>query len=85
MRAAWEKYKAMPEYEISRRWALRTAPMFQAGESPGDKVCELLPLEQRKLYADGALWAAFVAGWEAALKPPLPAPPRDAGTEEASA
>ena len=66
MRQAWEEYKAGAEYANSKHWALRVAPMFQAGEGR-DATCDLMPLEQRSRYVDGSMWAAFVAGWNAAM------------------
>lgn len=65
MRAAWEKYKATADYANSKHWALRVAPMFQVGEERA-AVCEMMPLEQRSRNVDGSMWAAFVAGYEAA-------------------
>lgn len=65
MLVAFDLYKATAEYANSKHWALRVAPMFQAGEGR-DATCDLMPLEQRSRYVDGALWAAFVEGWNAA-------------------
>lgn len=47
---AWNKYTATEEYADAMRWALDT-------NVPGDR---------RQRYVDGALWAAFVAGFDAA-------------------
>lgn len=65
MLVAFERYKATSEYANSKHWALRVAPMFQAGEGR-DATCDLMPLEQRARHVDGSLWAAFVEGWNAA-------------------
>ena len=67
MWADWEKYRATADYENSKHWAMRVAPMFQVGEDRA-AVCDLMPIEQRSRHVDGSMWAAFVAGYEAALR-----------------
>ena len=46
---AWTAYQCTVEYKGTLKWALDT-------NAPGDR---------RQRYVDGALWAAFVAGFDA--------------------
>jgi hypothetical protein len=61
---AWEAYKSSPEFANSKAWAMRLAPLKQAGDpSPEDWMSEILPKEQRETFVMGAIWAAFAAGF----------------------
>ena len=65
LKIAWESYKRTDDYENGKRWALRIAPMVQAMDPDGDRKreSELMPYGQRETLVEGALWAAFMAGW----------------------
>lgn len=69
MMVAWEAHKATEDYANSLHWALRVMPMLQAGAPEAvtkADVCGLMPLEQRTRHVEGSMWAAFLAGWDAA-------------------
>ena len=65
---AWDAYKASDSFQNSRKWALHIAPIVQSGDPDAElkRACELMPFEQRKRHVEGSLWAAFMAGWNAA-------------------
>lgn len=90
VKRAWDKYRETNEFANSKRWALRIAPMVQSGpmeDRRRKRQCDIMPLEQREMHVEGALWAMFFAGWIAALEhdrpppvgeaKPLPEPPED--------
>lgn len=58
---AWKAYVSTPEYANSRKWAL--AVNYEDGRA--------IRPEMHEQNVEGSLWAAFIAGFEAAL----PAPP----------
>lgn len=62
---AWNAYKQTEAFKNSKHWALRVAPMFQAGEAR-DATHDLMPIDQRTRHVEGSLWAAFHAGYNAA-------------------
>lgn len=68
MKKAWEKYKATPEFENSKLWAMRIAPIVHSHDPAGaeSSLYELMPRDQRERHVDGSLWAAFVEGYRAA-------------------
>jgi hypothetical protein len=61
---AWGSFRASPEFEQSSRWALRLAELRSGGVYQTDDG--LAPIEQRRFWVHGALWAAFCAGFAAA-------------------
>lgn len=62
---AWTAYKATPEYANTLHWAsLETIPQ-QAGVTADPMANQPVPGEMRKRYAEGSLWAAFLAGFHA--------------------
>lgn len=64
---AWKAHQDTDAYRNSRHWALTIAPMVQAGDPEGErKRYGLMPVEQRERHIEGSLWAAFLAGWNAA-------------------
>ena len=68
---AWEEYKASEAFTNSKAWALRIAPLVQAGDPDADRwLYELMPSEQRERYVVGALWAAFSTGFGIAKETP---------------
>lgn len=64
---AWAEYKASEAFANSMGWAMQISPMVQAGDPDGDakRRFDLMPREQREAHVRGALWSAFVAGFEA--------------------
>lgn len=63
---AWKVYKETAEFKNSKKWALTIAPMIQAGDPDAErKRFSLMPIEQREVYVEGSLWAAFMAGFSA--------------------
>lgn len=62
MMIAWEKYRATPEAANSDKWA-RT---LDVSEPMQGQIIVGHP------HVDGALWASFVAGYEAASKAARP-------------
>ena len=67
---AWETYKQSEDYANSKRWAMRIAPMVQAGDPDAEakRDFDLMPREQREQHVEGALWASFMAGFAALEK-----------------
>lgn len=64
---AWEGYRATNEYQNSKRWALRIAPMVSPDDPDAErKRLSLMPIDQREQHVEGSLWAAFSAGFTAA-------------------
>lgn len=63
---AWKAYQETEGYHNSRGWALQIAPMVQHGSPDAERQrrFEIMPLDQREQHVDGALWAAFVAGFQ---------------------
>jgi hypothetical protein len=66
LRKAWDAYRATFAYERSKGWALQLAPFPTATER--QRRFEVMPIEQRESNVEGALWAAFMTGWESALR-----------------
>jgi len=65
---AWKKYQQTDEFANSKKWALQIAPMVQAMDPDGEakRLYDIMPREQRERHVQGSLWAAFMAGLEAA-------------------
>lgn len=64
---AWHKYIETEEFKNSKHWAMRIAPMIQTDDpNKRKRIEDILPHEMRDNHVQGALWAAFYAGWEAA-------------------
>lgn len=67
---AWEAYKQTEEFKNTLHWALTIAPMIQAGDPQAERRrYELMPLEQREGHVIGALWAAFMQGFQSSVGP----------------
>lgn len=73
---AWEAYRATANYKSAKHWALVIAPLIQAGHPDAERLrYGLMPIDQRENHVEGSLWAAFLAGYEAASL--TQAPPKD--------
>lgn len=77
---AWTAYKQTEDYANGKAWALHIAPIVHAGDPEGEakRRFDLMPLEQRERHVEGALWAAFMAGF---LHTPRPLEPTAAMIE----
>jgi hypothetical protein len=69
---AWEKYQATDDFKNSLYWATTETVMRKerAAEQGVPPEANIASGVQREQYAKGSLWAAFVAGFGAALAPP---------------
>lgn len=64
---AWESYRATEDFANSKHWALEIAPMIQGGSRDAKRQrYSLMPIVQRERHVEGSLWAAFMAGFNAA-------------------
>ena len=65
---SWEAYKQTEDFANSKGWAMQIAPIVQHGDPDGEakRRFDMMPREQRESHVDGALWAAFAAGYDAA-------------------
>ncbi len=64
---AWNAYQATEDYANSKRWALRLRPSAQVGSPEAETTDqEIATLKTREQFVEGSLWAAFMAGFNAA-------------------
>jgi hypothetical protein len=66
MMKAWEAYKATQEFGNALKWATRA--ILVATEATLPEANRVDPADERERTARGALWSAFVAGFNAATR-----------------
>lgn len=70
---AWTAYQQTDDFKNTFKWA--TSTILIAAQESAPEANRVDPIEQRQQRAQGNLWAAFMAGWEAAHNQPDQAEP----------
>ena len=66
LKVAWDAYQQTEDFQNSKHWVMRVAPMIQSGSDEQRQAEDLMPHDQRERHVMGSLWAAFMAGYCAA-------------------